>query len=292
MPASVACIGGIAAHSSLAERDCLTESLGAQATPYGESQPVFLCDTEHGQYAFLARFGTQSEPVSPHAINYRANLYALKQLGVATVVAWNDAKAISHNYRVGQFVLVADLVDETVSPPLSFQETLDAANVRQWPVFSTALRLDLATALREANCEFTDRGVYVCVEGHRQDTPAEVRKYASFGGDLIGRALAPEAFLTKELQLSYACACYVANYAESGSSARPFERGEVLDEGIERQRVEAAVELLPCVMERLLDVLRRNGRPTSRDSASKNIAAIADLAQPPSPKIRETSRLR
>ena len=291
MDAAVACIGGIAAQNLLADRDAIDKTVDAMSTPYGESQPLHHCKLRTGGFWFLSRFGLQDAPVAPHAINYRANLYALKETGVKSVVAWNDVKAISHNYRVGEFVLVADLIDETVTPPLSFHDTLDAANVRQWPVFCPTLRHDLATALREANCEFNDRGVYVCVEGHRQDTPAEVRKYATFGGDLIGRALAPEAFLTKELGLSYASISYVASYAESGSSARPFERGQVLEEGVQERRVVAAVEQLPRVMERLLEVMTNNGRAAST-SIGENVAAIAALAGQPQAAPRISSPLR
>lgn len=260
MSNALACIGGLAAHQLLRDRGLISERLGPQNTPYGDSQPVVACETASGTYFFLARYGECDAPIPPRYVNYRANLHALKTLGVGRVVAWNDSRAISHNYRVGQFVIVDDLIDETVTPPTSFFETLDMAHVRQWPIFCPSLREHLTTALENTDdCELADRGVYVCVEGHRQETPAEARKLAGFGGDLIGRALAPEAFLARELELAYACVCYVATYAETGSSARPFERGEVLASHVEQQRVAAAVGRLPVVMERLVEVLRSNG---------------------------------
>lgn len=259
MNASLACMGGLAAHELLRERGLIVKRLGSQPTPYGDSQPISVCQAQGGAYLFLARYGESDDPVPPRFVNYRANMHALKTMGVQFIVTWNESKAISHNYRVGQFVIVDDLVDETVTPPTSFFETLDLAHVRQWPVFCPALRGRIATALGEEGVQLADRGVYVCVEGHRQETPAEVRKFATFGGDLIGRALAPEAFLAKELELQYASVCYVAQYAESGSSARPFERGQVLDEDVEQQLVAGAVARMPSVMERLVGVLRRNG---------------------------------
>ena len=248
----LACIGGHAAHQLLHERGEITQSLGLSATPYGESQPLFACETPAGRYLFLARNGEHTRPVPPRLVNYRANLWALKEAGAESIVAWDEGKALSHNYRVGQFVLVDDLIDETVCAPLSFLDLHDTTQVRQWPVFCPMLRRVLAAALRTERAEFGERGVYVCVEGHRQETPAEARKFMSFGGDLLGCALAPEAFLAKELQLAYAAVCYVRQYAESGSGARPFERGQVLDARAEQRRVAAAVERLPGVMKYVL----------------------------------------
>lgn len=259
MNASLACMGGLAAHQLLAQQGLIAKRLGPQPTPYGDSQPISVCHTPAGAYLFLARYGENGEPVPPRYVNYRANLHALKTMGARFIASWNESKAISHNYRVGEFVIVDDLLDETVTPPTSFFETLDLAHVRQWPVFCPTLRDHLATALNEEKVNLSDRGVFVCVEGHRQETPAEVRKYATFGGDLVGRALAPEAFLAKELELSYASVCYVAQYAESGSRMRPFERGQVLDEDVEAQLVADAVGRMPIVMEQLVRVLERNG---------------------------------
>jgi 5'-methylthioadenosine phosphorylase len=268
MSQSLACIGGLAAHQILRDKGLLAEQLGPQKTPYGDSQPVFACESPRGPYYFLARYGECDAPIPPRYVNYRANLHALKALGVSEILAWNDCRAISHNYRVGEFVIVDDLIDETVTPPVSFFETLDMAHVRQWPIFCPTLRNHLATALGNTDdCEAVERGVYVCVEGHRQETPAESRKFASYGGDLIGRALAPEAFLARELDLPYACVGYVAAYAETGSSARPFERGEVLAKHVEKQRVDAAVGRLPNVLERLVQVLHENGKLSIDDDA-------------------------
>lgn len=259
MTSTLACIGGVSAYQLLHRQGLITRYLGLRSTPYGESQPLALCESDGGCFVFLARFGDGGHALPPHAVNYRANLYALKEMNAECIVSWTESKAISHNYRVGQYVLVDDIIDETVTPPTSFMSTADMAEVRQWPVFCPSLRQHVGTAFGESDCELSSRGVVVCVEGHRQETPAEARKFASYGGDLIGRALAPEAFLAKELGLAYASICYVAQYAESGSSARPFERGEVLDIRAEQERVDLAIGRLPQLMGQLVAVLRREG---------------------------------
>jgi 5'-methylthioadenosine phosphorylase len=257
MNPSLACIGGTAAYDLLREGALVAKRLGPQNSPFGDSQPIYLCESRFGQFYFLSRHGERGYDLAPTFVNYRANVYALKALGVRAVASWSETRAISHNFKIGQYVLVSDLIDETVSRTNTFFENQGLGLVRQWPVFCPSLRAALATTLGEEDCPYTDQGVYVCVEGPRQETPAEARKYAAYGGDLIGHSLAPEVFLTRELQMCYASVCYVAHYAETGSDFHPFENGRVLQPAQERQRAAAAVERLPRILERLCDVIER-----------------------------------
>jgi 5'-methylthioadenosine phosphorylase len=255
MTASLACIGGTAAYDLLREGALLAQRLGPQRTPFGESQPVYLCESRFGGFYFLSRHGESSFDLAPSFVNYRANIYALKDLGVRSIVSWSETRAICHNYRIGQYVVVDDLLDETHSRPNTFFENRGLGLVRQWPVFCPSLRRAFATALREANCDFVDHAVYVCIEGPRRETPGEVRKYAALGGELLGTTLAPEVFLAKELQMCYASLCYIASYAETGSDFRPFEDGRTLEKDVQQQRASAAVERLPRLLERLVEAL-------------------------------------
>ncbi|MBK8913077.1 MAG: MTAP family purine nucleoside phosphorylase [Phycisphaerales bacterium] len=252
MAASLACIGGTAAYDLLRDGALVADRLGPQQTPFGESQPIYLCKSRFGQqFLFLSRHGETGYDLAPSFVNYRANLYALKDLGVRCVVSWSETRALCHNYKVGEYVIVHDLVDETRQRAQTFFENQGLGAVRQWPVFCPSLRRALATTLSEERCSFADHGVYVCVEGPRRETPAEARKYAMCGGELLGMTLAPEAFLARELQLCYSSICYVAHYAETGSDYTPFEGGRVLEEAITAQRARSAVERLPRVLERL-----------------------------------------
>lgn len=255
MKPSLACIGGTAAYDLLREGALLAERLGPQKTPFGDSQPIFLCQTRLGEFLFLSRHGESGFDLAPSFVNYRANIYALKDQGVRSIVSWSETRAISHNYKIGQYVVVDDLVDETHSRPNTFFENQGLGVVRQSPVFCPSLRQAFASALCEEGCDFVDHATYVCIEGPRRETPGEVRKYASYGGDLLGTTLAPEVFLAKELQMCYASLCYVASYAETGSDFRPFEDGRVLDEGVQEQRARDAVDRLPRLLERLTEVL-------------------------------------
>lgn len=277
MNPTLACIGGTAAYDLLRDGAFVAHRLGAQKTPFGESQPVFLCESRFGQFYFLSRHGESGYELAPSFVNYRANLYALKDLGVRSIVSWSETRAISHNYRIGEFVLVSDIIDETISRPRTFFENQGLGVVRQWPVFCPSLRSALATAIKEDGSPVADQGVYVCIEGPRRETPAEVRKYAAFGGELVGTTLAPEVFLAKELQLCYASVCYVAGYAENGSDFKPFENGRILDLETQARRAKAAVEKLPRMLERLTDVIRRTPGVCQCDSSMQHHIASGQI---------------
>jgi|GEM_PF-19355 len=257
MKATLACIGGMAAYDLLRDGALIARRLGPQNTPFGDSQPIYLCESRFGEFLFLSRHGETGFNVAPSFINYRANLYALKDLGVRSIVSWSETRAINHNYEIGQYVIVDDLVDETHLRPNTFFKNRGLGVVRQWPVFCPSLRHAFSTALDKEDSHFEDHATYVCIEGPRRETPGEARKYASYGGELLGMTLAPEVFLAKELQMCYAALCIVSSYAETGSDFRPFENGRILDQNHQRRRTASAIERLPRLLERLTDVLRR-----------------------------------
>ena len=256
MKATLACIGGMAAYDLLREGALVAKRLGARNTPFGESQPLYLCESRFGDFYFLSRHGESGFEVASSFINYRANIYALKDLGVRSIVSWSETRAINHNFDIGQYVIVDDLIDETHLRPNTFFENRGLGVVRQWPVFCPSLRKAFAGTLELEGCNFDEQATYVCIEGPRRETPAETHKFALNGGELLGMTLAPEVFLAKELQLCYAGLCIVSGYAETGSDFRPFENGRVLDEESQKRRTNAALERLPRLLERLTEVLQ------------------------------------
>jgi 5'-methylthioadenosine phosphorylase len=255
MAAALACIGGRAAYDLLKEGALVAERIAAQRTPFGESQPIYRCRSHFGEFYFLSRHGETGYDRTPRYINYRANIYALKDLGTRSIVSWSETRAISHNYKIGQYVVIDDLLDETMARPQTFFEDQGLGHLRQWPVFCPSLRSALIDTLEELDGEYSNRGVYVCVEGPRHETPAETRKYAILGGELLGQALVPEVFLARELQMCYASLCYVGRHAEDGTNYRPFEDGRVISEDTERERAIAAVDRMPRLLERFCEKL-------------------------------------
>ena len=267
MGIKIACIGGRSAYDLVKQGAFVGERVGPRPTPFGESQPIYRCRSDAGEFLLLCRHGEAGYEVTPNLINYRANVYALKDLGIEAVVSWSETRAISHNYTIGQFVIVDDMIDETVSRPRTFFDNKELGHIRHWPVFCQRLRRAIGTALTDEGFEHSDRGIYVCTEGPRQETPAEARKYESYGGQLIGQTLAPEVFLAKELQMDYAALCFVARYAETGTPYAAFEAGRVLSEAVLAERAEQAVRDVPRIFGRLLEVLSRSPAVSASETA-------------------------
>ncbi len=113
--------------------------------------------------------------------------------------------------------------------------------------------------MKSLKFNYEGHGTYVCTQGPRLETPAEIRKYSSFGADLVGMTLVPEVFLAKELEMCYASVCYVTNYAEGivYSEYRPGELFEGLSTGKDRKAVAESVNNFPIIMETLANVIKK-----------------------------------
>ena len=122
--------------------------------------------------------------------------------------------------------------------------------IRQKESFCPSIRKVLHGAIHEIGLPHRDGAVYVCTEGPRLESPAEIRKFRIIGGDLVGMTLAPEAFLARELEMCYSPVCYLVNYAE-GTVERRFEKGtlfEGMQNDSERLLVDSAIERFPEII--------------------------------------------
>ena len=219
-------------------------------TPYGLSNPVHLCENDGFRFLFLSRHGEKGYEKTAPYVNYRANIYAAKSLGVTRIVAWTGPGAISRKYRPGDLALPDDLLDFTRTRPSTFFEGTGIGFIRQYPVFCEPLREALRSEAKlRVGGRFHFGGTYACTEGPRLETPAEIRFLARAGADLVGMTLCPEAFLARELEICYAPVAYVTNYAE-GVRKMAYRRG-ALFEGMlppgEAAAVEAAKNAIPGI---------------------------------------------
>lgn len=251
MKGRLAVIGGSQAYSLLESGGIEGEKIPAIITPFGMSQPVTKLHFNEQDIFFMSRHGERGYSIAAPWVNYRANIWALKELGIAHIIAWSGPGAIDQSLRIGQFALPDDLIDETKSREYSFFKGKGWGFVRQNPVFCPSLRSALVKALESLGSDFRLDGTYVCTEGPRLETPAEIRKFSLCGGSMVGMTLIPEAFLARELEMCYAPICYITNYAE-GLRDRPFKPG-VLFEGLldeeERKAVDEAVNTFPLIIQ-------------------------------------------
>jgi len=250
-------IGGSGAHKLLASAAQSWARVGPVETPFGESAPIYRVRMGDAHFLLLPRHGEGGYEVAAPWVNYRANVYGLKELGVERVLAWSGPGAIDTSLHVGQFVIATDLMDETKGRESSFYKGTGLGFLRQSPVFCPELRDAAERALRLLRLECRAYGMYVCTEGPRLETPAEIRSYRKDGADLVGMTLAPEVFLARELEMCYAAVCYVTNYAEGvyERDARPGVLFDGLIGDAEREAVEESLSRfleIACVIMRSL----------------------------------------
>lgn len=249
MDTQLAVIGGSQAYFLLESGELSGERLDPVSTPFGESQPIFRLEIGGKNVLFLSRHGEKGYRIAAPWVNYRANIWALKELGTERIVSWSGPAAIDPNLEIGQFVIPDDLVDETRCRPQSFFEGKGWGFVRQESVFCPCMSEILNDAAEQYDLNCKNGGTYVCTEGPRLETKAEIRKYKLYGGELVGMSLAPEVFLAKELEMCYASICYITNYAE-GLRVRRFRPGELFEgllDPVEKESVDRAISIFPYI---------------------------------------------
>jgi len=211
-------------------------------TPYGEPSGALTfgrigsCDV-----VFLARHG-YGHTIAPHEVNYRANLWALKDAGAAEVVSVASVGAISASLAPGALVVPHQIIDYTWGRPSTFFEGKDVAvnHIDFTEPYSRALRAKLMTAAKACDQPVADGGVYAATQGPRLETAAEIERLGRDGADLVGMTGMPEAALAREISLEYAAIAVIANYAAGrGDSQRaiPLDKiAAVLEEAMGRVR--------------------------------------------------------
>lgn len=231
-------------------------------TPYGPSAPFRILEGDETDVAFVSRHGETGYNRTAPYVNYRANIYAAKELGAKRILSWSGPGAIHPSYRPGDLILPDDLIDLTRTRPYTFFEGKGIGFIRQNPVFCPEIRRAFLDALKDLGAGHHGGGTYVCTEGPRLETPAEIRFMRQIGGDMVGMTLVPEIFLARELEICYGSLCYISNYAE-GVRSLPYEKG-VLFEGTlpadEADRVDESMARIPAIIATTLHHLMRQER--------------------------------
>lgn len=182
-------------------------------TPFGwPSDKILHLAIDNVEFYFIARHA-RGHRITPSEINYRANIFALKQLGVDTVVSVSAVGSLKEDHFPGKFVLPSQFIDWTKGlRKRSFFEEGVVGHVSAADPIDLKLQKRIANCLSKTKIDYSTGGTYICIEGPQFSTRAESHLYKSFGCDVIGMTNVPEAFLAKEAGMSYATVAMVTDF--------------------------------------------------------------------------------
>lgn len=190
-------------------------------TKYGNDVNITLLNINEKEIAFISRH-SPNHTYPPHMINYRANIDALKSIGVNQIIATNTVGSLNEDIEPGDIAIATDFLDFTKNRPTTFYD-------------DKVVHIDLThpycanlNNIINSNFKSIKNGVYVCTEGPRFETSAEIKMFKQLGGDFVGMTGLPEAVLAREKEICYSSICLVSNFA-AGISNNKLTIDEVFE---------------------------------------------------------------
>jgi 5'-methylthioadenosine phosphorylase len=181
-------------------------------TPYGApSSPAFVGTLGDRRVAFIPRHGVRHE-LPPHAINYRANVWAMRELGVRWIIGPCASGSLQPGVRIGEFVVCDQFVDRTSGRRDTFYDGPVSIHVSAADPFSPVLRSLLVERCRALDIPVHDGGTVVVIQGPRFSTRAESRWFSGMGWEVVNMTAYPEGHLARELELCYANVSLITDY--------------------------------------------------------------------------------
>jgi 5'-methylthioadenosine phosphorylase len=199
-------------------------------TPFGKPSADYLVgQIENTGVFFLPRHGTLHN-LPPHKINYRANIWGFKKLGIKKIISVNAVGGIKKGLKPGDIVLLDQIIDMTKNRKTTFYDGVSGVvHIDFTHPFCPEMRQIIRRAGKAARVPLKNRGTYVAVEGPRLETAAEIRAFGKLGCDVVGMTVMPEALLARELEICYTGIAVVANYA-AGIHKQKLTTTEVMHE--------------------------------------------------------------
>lgn len=219
-------------------------------TPFGEPSAPLVFGHLGGQNAvFLARHG-HGHTIPPHEVNYRANIWAIKEAGASHVIAVNAVGGITPAMTSGSLVFPDQIIDYTYGRTHTYfgNEQKPVTHIDFTFPYCEELRQALIAAARAARLNAVEQGTYAATQGPRFETIAEIRRLERDGGDLVGMTGMPETALARELGLCYACIAVVANPA-AGKAAGTISLREI------ERTLESGMDKVRSLLEQVLPML-------------------------------------
>ena len=232
--AEIGIIGGTGVYNP----DLLEDSKSIKVyTPYGEpSDYVTLGNFKDTSIAFIPRHG-KGHTVPPHKINFRANIWAMKELGVTRIIAPCAVGSLREEMKPGDIVIPDQFIDRTKNRPSTFYEGGFVAHISTADPFCPDLRSVSISSGKKLELDIHDQGTQVCIEGPRFSTRSESKMFRLWGADTINMTLVPECVLAREAQICYVAIATITDYDVWAD--RPGSAGEVvktLQENVSKTR--------------------------------------------------------
>jgi len=222
-------------------------------TPYGAtSSPVLFGKMNGGDIVFIHRHGF-GHTIAPHEINYRANIWALKELEVTHIIATGAVGGITEHMSPITLVIPDQIIDYTHSRSQTFYENNQESvvHVDFTRPYDEHMRTVLNRSAVDLNLPVVSRGTYGAVQGPRLETAAEIRRLEQDGCDIVGMTGMPEAVLARELDIAYACCAIVVNWA-AGKGSREEALVDTINTNMKTAKATVhrlLAQALPVIME-------------------------------------------
>ena len=196
-------------------------------TPYGKPSDTITVGMFNGRkIAFLPRHG-KKHSIPPHMINFKANIWAFKELGVTRIIAPSAVGSLKEEFEPGHFALPSQFLDFTKSRDGSFSEDGRVIHISVADPFCPELQSSILAVTDKQDLKMHKDCTYVCIEGPRFSTKAESKFFRTTGADIIGMTLVPECQLAREAQICYASISTVTDY--DVWAEKPVTAKEVLE---------------------------------------------------------------
>lgn len=243
-------------------------------TPFGPpASPIVTTQVAGRQVALLARHG-EGHRFNPSRVPFRANIFALKQLGVSRILATTAVGSLKEEIEPTELVIPDQVIDKTFLRANTFFDEL-AVHVDFAAPFCPTLRRDLLAARPEVQVH--EAGTYVCMEGPQLSTRAESELHRTWGAHLIGMTVMPEAKLAREAEICYAVVCLATDYDCWKPSRSEVDKLKVLQE-IVRNLKRATQNALELIV-RALPSLGRRGGPSCTCQSALEMGIWSDRSQ-------------
>jgi 5'-methylthioadenosine phosphorylase len=236
------------------------------STPYGYPSSAYKVATLNGkELFFLQRHGIPHR-IPPHKINYRANIWGFKSLGVERIIAINAVGGINSSYRPGDIVVVDQIIDMTFGSRAStFYEEGDVYHIDFTYPYCSEMRETFIKASEDLMLPVKRAGTYICVSGPRLETAKEIEFFSNIGADVVGMTAMPEASLARELEMCLCGLSIVTNYA-AGISKERLTTTEVVN------TMEGSIGKLKLLLKEFLSLI-----PQSRSCSCKDALRDAKI---------------